>query len=248
MQHIKIFLEYDGTDYHGWQVQKNTDRTVQEKVEKAVAVVNKSPVRVTGSGRTDAGVHALCQVAGFSWEVDVPLQRIPLALNSNLPPDIICKKAEEVPPDFHARFDVRRKTYRYRIRNSRFPSVFDRRYVYHIYRDLNFAAIKDSAAHFAGTYDFKAFQSRKAINSSTIRTIEEISVQETGDEIKIDVVGNGFLYNMVRIMAGTLIEVGLGKRKIESISRVLTEGEREDAGFTAPAKGLTLMEVEYPEV
>ncbi|MFW6237640.1 MAG: tRNA pseudouridine(38-40) synthase TruA [Halanaerobiales bacterium] len=245
MQYIKILLEYDGTDYHGWQVQENTDRTIQQKVEEAVSKVNKSFVRVIGSGRTDAGVHALCQVASFSWEVEVPPERIPLAVNSNLPPDIICKQAKVVSPDFHARFDVKSKTYCYRIRNSRFPSVFDRRFVYHIYRDLDYVAIKKGTAYFSGTHDFNAFQSQKADNVNTVRTIEEVNVRKIGEEIRITVRGNGFLYNMVRIIAGTLIEAGLNKREVDSIPRVLKNGKRERAGFTAPAKGLTLMTVEY---
>lgn len=245
MQKLKIILEYDGTDYCGWQVQKNTDRTIQQRVEEAVAEINKAPVRVTGSGRTDAGVHALAQVAHFTWDVEIPDKRVPLALNSNLPADIICKKAETVPQDFHARFDVKRKVYRYRIRNSRFPSVFDRRFVYHVYRSLDKRKMKEAAGYFHGTHDFKAFQARKADNENTVRTVEDIAVYPEEEEIRIDVAGSGFLYNMVRIMVGTLIEAGLDKRSIASIPRILASGRRKEAGFTAPAKGLTLITVDY---
>lgn len=245
MHYIKIILEYDGTNYCGWQRQKNVDNTIQQLVEDSASVLNKSFVRVTGSGRTDAGVHALGQAASFSWKVDIPVERIPLALNSNLPSDIICKKAEKVSSDFHARFDVKRKKYRYRIRNSRFPSVFCRNYVYHIYSKLDIGVIKKGAKFFKGTHDFKAFQSKNSDTNNTLRTIENISVQKKEDEIWITVIGNGFLYNMIRIIVGTLLEAALGKRSIKSIPRVIEKGKRVDAGFTAPAKGLTLLEVEY---
>ena len=251
MANFKITVEYDGTAYNGWQIQKNTDETIQNYLEKAATRLNKKPVRVQGAGRTDAGVHALGQVASFQLDVDIPVQKIPLALNSELPSDIICHRAEKVPADFHARYDARGKKYCYRITNNRFPSAFNLRFVYNIYRALDIEKMKRNIKQLEGRHDFAAFSASDAEVSDTIRTIKNIdfSSRKTvyparGKEYLLTIEGDGFLYNMVRIIAGSLIEVGLGKMEPE-YQQILATKDRQLAGYTAPAKALTLVEVYY---
>ena len=251
MANFKVTVEYDGTDYNGWQVQKNTQSTIQNQLEKAVSCLNKKKVRVHGAGRTDAGVHALGQAASFALDVSIPEEKLALALNSELPPDIICKKAERVADDFHARYDARGKKYCYRLTNNRFPSAFSRRYVYNIYQQLDIDKMKHNLQALKGRHDFTTFSSSKAEVKDTFRTIKQISFTSrkavypsAGTEYLLTVEGDGFLYNMVRIIAGSLIEVGLGKLEPD-YGAILASGDRRQAGFTAPAKGLTLVEVYY---
>ncbi|MFW5984914.1 MAG: tRNA pseudouridine(38-40) synthase TruA [Halanaerobiaceae bacterium] len=251
MANIKIVVEYDGTDYHGWQLQKNTSDTIQGKLETAVSRLNKSKVRVHGAGRTDAGVHARGQVANFQLEVPIPVEKIPLALNAELPPDIICKAAEKMPPSFHARYDTRGKKYCYRLSNNRFNSVFNRRFVYNIYQKLDITAMKEGLKQLEGCHDFSSFEASGSEIKKPVRTIKEINFFKkeiascyAKSEYWLTVSGDGFLYNMVRIIAGTLIEVGLGKRKPE-YKKIMKSCDRRQAGFTAPARGLTLVEVYY---
>ena len=245
-QNYKIIVEYDGNNYSGWQVQKNTSQTIQQKLENALTRINKKRVRITGAGRTDAGVHAAGQTANFFLDVDIPAHKIPIALNSELPADIICKKAEKVDEDFHSRFDARGKKYRYRILNSNFNSVFVRNFVYNVYKKLDIEIMQRAAKVFEGSHDFAAFCAAGSSAESTVREIYSLDLYAADNgEIWIDVIGNGFLYNMIRILAGTLIETGLGKRTLSELEFILQSCDRNNAGFTAPAQGLTLIEVFY---
>jgi len=245
VRNIMITLEYDGTNYSGWQIQKNTPHTIQQILQEALTVINKSPAEITGAGRTDAGVHALGQVANFNLDVSIPVERIPVAINSLLPRDIVCKNAQEVPEDFHARFDARGKKYRYRIYNQLLPSAFLRNYAYHYKHKLDLSIMKKAAGYLVGTHDFKAFQASGSPITDTVRTIYRIEVIKKKPEIWLEVSGNGFLYNMVRIIAGTLIEAARGNIRLEDLEKILLSRDRKQAGFTAPAHGLTLVEVYY---
>ncbi|MFW6034953.1 MAG: tRNA pseudouridine(38-40) synthase TruA [Halothermotrichaceae bacterium] len=245
MRNIKIILEYDGAGYSGWQIQKNTSQTIQQKVQDVLTSINKTQVKVIGAGRTDKGVHAYGQTANFNLDVPIPVARIPRALNRLLPEDIVCRSAEEVEEDFHARYDAKGKKYRYYILNRKCPSAFKRNYVYHFIHRLDFPKIKKAAKFFEGTHDFNAFQSSGSSVTDTVRTIKSIELQQINQELIIEIVGNGFLYNMVRIIVGTLIEVGMGKIKLADVATIISEGNRKNAGFTVPAAGLFLVEVYY---
>ncbi|RAK07749.1 tRNA pseudouridine(38-40) synthase [Halanaerobium saccharolyticum] len=245
-QNYKIIVEYDGTNYSGWQIQKNTSQTIQQKIEQTLTKINKNRVQITGAGRTDAGVHAAGQTANFFLDVEIPLAKIPIALNTELPDDIICKKAEKVDQDFHARYDARGKKYRYRILNSNFNSVFVRNFVYNVYKKLDLELMQKATNIFEGCHDFASFCAAGSSVESTVREIYSLDIYPAEDaEIWIDVVGNGFLYNMIRILAGTLIEAGLGKRTLSELKYILQSCDRNNAGFTAPAQGLTLIKVLY---
>ena len=245
MQNMKMIIEYDGSNYSGWQVQKNTPMTIQGKLETALKKINKKEIRVHGAGRTDAGVHALGQVANCTLLVDIPSQRFPAAINRLLPGDIVCQKAEKVDIDFHSRYDSKGKKYRYRIYNNKLPSVFIRNYAYHYIHKLNLILIKEALEQFVGTHDFSSFQSAACTNQNTIKTIESIEISQKDEEIWIDIKGNGFLYNMIRIIVGTLIELSEGKIQLEELKDIFDAKDRHQAGFTAPANGLTLLEVYY---
>jgi tRNA pseudouridine38-40 synthase len=208
--------------------------------------INKSRVRVIGAGRTDAGVHAVGQTANIFLNIDIPVEKIPLALKSELPADIICKKAEKVNADFHSRYNARGKKYRYRILNSNFNSVFVRNFVYNVHKKLDLKLMQKAAEIFEGCHDFAAFCAAGSSVESTVRDIYSLDLYAADNgEIWIDVIGNGFLYNMIRILAGTLIETGLKKRTLSELESVLQSCDRKNAGFTAPAQGLTLIEVFY---
>lgn len=245
MRNIKITVEYDGTNYRGWQRQKNTSETVQEKLEEALTIINKKPVELQGASRTDSGVHALGQVANFFIDVSIPVERIPAALNRLLPEDIRCVKAESVPADFHARHDALGKKYLYRIYNQGIPSVFIRNYVYYFKKKLDPVIMQEAARCLEGTHDFSSFRAAECSARTTVRTIHSIEVIDKSPEIWVEVKGDGFLYNMVRIIIGTLIEASLGKIKIEELPEIIAAKDRRLAGFTAPARGLTLVEVYY---
>lgn len=245
VDNYRITLEYDGSNYSGWQIQQNTSETIQQKVEKALTKINQSKVSVIGAGRTDAGVHAAGQTANFFLDISIPADKVPLALNTHLPEDIICTKAEKVNDDFHARYDARGKKYRYRILNSNFNSVFVRKFVYKVHKKLELKSMIEAAKILEGTHDFAAFCSAGSSVDSTVRTIYSINFSLAGDEIWIDVSGDGFLYNMIRIIAGTLIEVGRAKINPTDLKEILISCNRRKAGFTAPASGLTLLEVFY---
>lgn len=255
MRNFKMILQYEGTRYQGWQKQESTDNTIQGKLEALLSKMVGDKVEVHGSGRTDAGVHALGQVANFHAYTDKSPDEILEYMNFFLPEDIAVIELTEVPERFHSRLNAKGKTYCYRVINSSLPHVFDRKYAHTEEEELDLEAMKKAAEYLTGTHDFKAFTSNKRSKKSTVRTIESIIIEKaesasffgTGkrDEIRFVYSGNGFLYHMVRILTGTLLEVGKHKRKPEDIAEILLSGNRENAGELAPAKGLTLMEVRY---
>lgn len=245
MRNIKVILQYEGTRYQGWQRQESTGNTIQGKLEALLTKMCGSKVEVDGSGRTDAGVHAYGQVANFHIDTDKSPEEIMEYMNTYLPEDIAVIAISEVPERFHSRLNAKGKTYQYRVLNSSIPHIFDRRYVYELPGELDMEAMKQAAQLLCGTHDYRAFTSNKRSKKSTVRTVESIDIERIGDEIRFTFKGNGFLYHMVRIMMGTLLEVGMHERDVAQMQRLLNEGTREDAGMLVPAKGLTLVEVRY---
>lgn len=246
MRNFKIILQYEGTKYQGWQRQESTKNTIQGKLETILAKMTDTDfVQVDGSGRTDAGVHALGQVANFKIDTVKTPAQIMEYINRYLPEDIAVVEIKEMHDRFHSRLNAKGKTYCYRIWNSAIPTVFERRYVYELADELNTDDMRKAAAILIGKHDFKAFTSNKKSKKSTVRTIENISIERKDKEIVLVYSGDGFLYHMVRILTGTLIEVGLGKRNIESVKELLENGTRDMAGELVPAKGLCLVEVRY---
>ncbi len=249
MKNYKMTIEYDGSRYQGWQRLKDTDKSIQGKIEEVLSKMCSHRVEIHGSGRTDAGVHAIGQVASFKIETKMSCEDIRNYLNEYLPEDIAVVDLCEADERFHARLTKCRKTYLYRINNSNISDVFERKYVYNIPEKLDTEKMKKAASYLIGEHDFVGFSSLKKVKKSTVRTIYECRVQSsecrTQNEVDIYITGDGFLYNMVRIIAGTLIEVGKGEREAEDVLRVLENKNREEAGFTAPAQGLTLYEVRY---
>lgn len=243
----KMVLQYDGTRYDGWQKQGNTAHTIQGKLETVLARMIGAPVAVQGAGRTDAGVHAYGQTASFQLSEEKPAEEIRQYLNHYLPEDIEVLSLEEAPKRFHARLSAIRKTYLYRIGTGDRKHVFDRKYLYRQDGRLDISAMRRAAKILLGTHDFRSFCSNKRMKKSTVRTLYDIQIQEDkeGQEIRISFTGNGFLYNMVRILTGTLIEIGQGERQPEEICVILQAKNREAAGFTAPPQGLVLVSVEY---
>lgn len=254
MRNIFLVISYIGTHYNGFQIQPNRI-TVQGKLQEAIQMLTGETVKVEGSGRTDAGVHARGQTVTFRTEARIPIERWALALNARLPADIVVREAREVSPDFHARRSAKRKTYRYTIENSRIPDVFHRQIRYHHPAPLNLEAMEEALAHFVGEHDFTSFCSKSSTKRSHVRTIYDMRLvrEEPGQPAEdgrhgvfhLYVTGSGFLYNMVRIIVGTLIEVGEGKRQPSDIPGILAAKDRLAAGPTAMAQGLTLWEVEY---
>jgi len=245
MKTYKLILSYDGSRYNGWQRQGNTGNTIQEKVEFHLSALLRQPVEIAASGRTDSGVHALAQVCSFRADTELSTDDILSGLRGLLPSDIGAMSIEPADDRFHARLCARGKTYIYKIHNSAVPDVFGRKFCYSLPEPLDIPSMRASAALLCGTHDFLCFSSLKKSKKSTVRTVDRIEISEDGNNITLSFTGDGFLYNMVRIMTGTLIEVGLGKRLPESIPAVFESGSRSDAGFTAPAEGLFLKEVYY---
>jgi tRNA pseudouridine38-40 synthase len=245
MKNYRAVVQYEGSRYDGWQKQKNTDQTIQGKLEMVLGKMTGSAVEVQGSGRTDAGVHAFGQVCNFKIETQKTGEDIRNYLNHYLPDDIGVLEVKEVPMRFHSRLNAVGKKYMYRVRKSPIPAVFERRCVYEYTKELDLQKMKEAADLFIGKHDFKAFCSNKHVKKSTVREIYEIDIYEVEGEVRFLYYGNGFLYNMVRILTGTLLEIGEGKRRAEEIPSLFAKGERDMAGFTAPACGLTLLEVEY---
>ena len=239
---IKLIVEYDGTKYAGWQVQPN-GLAIQQVLEESLALLLKHPVRLSSSGRTDAGVHARGMVAAFATETAVPVQAFCDGLNSLLPPDIAVRRADEVGTGFDPRRDAIGKHYRYSIQATRCRSPLARLYVWHLRRSLDLGRMRQAAALFAGEHDFAAFRTTGCAARTTVRRIDAVEIVPSGEFVHIDVRGSGFLRNMVRIMVGTLVEVGLGRLEPGHVTRCL-EGCAV-AGPTAPANGLCLMEVYY---
>ncbi len=243
---IVLEIEYDGTDYCGWQIQPN-GITVQEEIERAIEKVTGKRETVIGSGRTDSGVHAAMQVAHFDTDTTIPPEKFALALNAVLPKDIRIKCSKETDENFHARFSAKKKTYVYKMYTGEVSSPLKDRYALFIPYKINVENMQKAATLLVGTHDFKCFLAANSEVKDTIRTIYSSTVTASGNDIEYTVSGNGFLYNMVRIIAGTLLKVGEGKLKAEEIGDILTCGDRARAGITLPARGLTLLSVEYPE-
>ena len=242
---FKLIIEYDGSDFHGWQRQKK-DRTVQETIEKALAVMTREKVTVIGSGRTDAGVHALGQVAGFKTRSRLNADIFFNGLNSLLPGDVVVRACDRVPDTFHARFDVKSKRYRYHILNRPIAAAIGRQIVWHIRRPLDTTAMAEAAGIVLGTHDFKAFEGTGSPRDHTVRTVTDSTVAETGGgNLTYDIQANGFLRFMVRNIVGTLVEAGLGKIASQDVQKILQSKDRSRAGATAPPQGLFLMDVVY---
>lgn len=246
MKRILLTVEYDGTAYAGWQRQLNA-LAVQQVLEEALAAACGHPVTVTGSSRTDAGVHALDQRVHFDTGCSIPPDKYPFVLNNLLPPDIRVTTGREVPPDFHARFLTSGKTYTYRIINSRHGSALKRNTHWHIPVPLDSTPVLEALKALPGTHDFAAFQAAGGTARTTVRTVTEASLVTDGPEWVLTVSGNAFLYNMVRIIAGTAAEIGLGKLSPDAFSRAFQTLDRLALGMTAPAHGLELTKVFYPE-
>lgn len=246
IHNYKFNVQYEGTRYQGWQKQESTTNTIQGKLEAILKHLTGQEIQVDGSGRTDAGVHAKGQIANAKLPVYYEPQELMDYFNRYLPDDIAIVWCEEVPERFHSRLHAVRKTYSYRILNTKTPHVFDRRYVYQLESPLDLSRMRKAATDLIGQHDFKAFTSTKKGKKSTVRTIERIDIVNKGDEIVITYVGDGFLYHMVRILTGTLIEVGLGKRDPESMKTIIDSKKRDMAGYLVPAQGLCLECVEYP--
>ncbi len=241
-------VSYDGTNYHGFQKQNRTGlRTVQEALEEALGILTRENIVVHGSGRTDAGVHASCQVINFHSNTKIPAARFPLAVNSVLPPDIVVYQAEDVSADFHARFSARKKTYCYTIFNERQMSPFWRFYAYHVPVWLDVDKMREGADGFLGTHDFRAFCAKNTAVQNFTRTVFDCRIEKEGPLLRFFVQGNGFLYNMVRIITGTLMEIGKGRRESGEIPVLLAGRERKLVGQTLPPQGLCLVAVEYSE-
>ena len=244
MRNLRLDICYDGTRYRGWQRLPGKDDTIQGKLETTLSRILGETIEISGSGRTDAGVHAKGQVANFHCESAMPCGEILANLRRYLPEDIGIYSCRDVSPRFHARLNAREKTYQYRIWNSEMPCVFDRRFVAVMMESLDLNAMGRAAEQLCGEHDFSAFCGNAKMKKSTVRFIRAIEIKRSGEEIRILVTGNGFLHNMVRILVGTLVEVGRGERSADSIPE-LFGGKRAEAGFLAPAQGLCLMEVEY---
>ena len=245
MVNYKAILQYEGTRYRGWQTQGNTDNTIQGKLEALLTRMEGDPVEVHGSGRTDAGVHAAGQVINFRSSCGKSTSEIRDYMNQYLPEDIAVLSVEEAAPRFHARLNAVRKTYAYRIWNSPIQNVFERKILTQVEEPLDVEAMQKAATYLCGTHDYRAFCSLKKFKKSTVRTIESIRIEQNGAKIEIFYTGNGFLYHMVRILTGTLTEVGLGVRKPEEMTEILESLDRSTAGRLMPPEGLMLMKVEY---
>ena len=244
MRNIKLTIEYDGKEYNGWQKQPNK-LNIQGSIEQAIFQITGEQVELNASGRTDAGVHALGQVANFKTNSCLPLEKFPIALNAKLKKSIVIRKAEEVEEDFHARYHCKKKTYRYILNNSKEGTAIYRNLEYHIPQKLDVQAMKQAISYFEGEHDFQGFKASGTSSKSSVRTIYQAQVIKKEDRIFIELTGNGFLYNMVRIIVGTLVEVGLGKKKAEQIPEILASKDRQKAGKTLPPQGLYLVEVNY---
>lgn len=244
VRNIRLDICYDGTRYRGWQRLPGGDTTIQGKIEQCLSRILEENIEISGSGRTDAGVHAEGQVANFHCESDMPCDRILSHLRQYLPEDIGILSCRECAERFHARLNAKEKTYCYRIWNSEQPCVFQRRYVTVLPEALDISAMKKAARHLEGEHDYSAFCGNPKFKKSTIRIIRSVEISHRDAEIDIRFTGNGFIHNQVRIMVGTLIEVGRGDRPADSIPD-LYGAKRENAGFLAPAQGLCLMEVTY---
>jgi tRNA pseudouridine38-40 synthase len=244
MKRIKLTVAYDGTHYNGWQVQPN-GITIEGMLNKAIAELTNETVAVIGASRTDSGVHALGNVAVFDTNTRIPPEKLCYALNQRLPADIVVQHSCEVPLHFHPRRCESRKTYVYKILNRAFPLPLSQYDCYFTYRKLDVEKMRQAAAYLVGTHDFKSFCSVHSQAETTVRTIYHLAVEKEQDVITIEVTGSGFLYNMVRILAGTLLQVGMGERSPQQMQEILKAKDRSAAGATAPAHGLTMIGITF---
>lgn len=244
MRNIKLTIEYDGKDFNGWQKQP-TQLNIQGEIERAINLITGENVELIASGRTDAGVHALKQIANFKTNSNIPVEKIPIAINTKLKRSIRIVWAEEVDEQFHSRYHCKRKTYQYTINNSKNGTAIFRNYQYNFPEKLDATNMNKAIKYFVGEHDFSSFKASGTSSKSAVRTIYNGEVIRDGDIVKIKITGNGFLYNMVRIIAGTLVEVGLNKIKPEQIKEIIKSKDRTKAGKTLPPQGLCLINVEY---
>lgn len=246
MRNIKLTIEYDGKDFNGWQKQPNK-LNIQGEIERAIQEITKEEkIELNASGRTDAGVHALGQVANFKTNSKMPVEKFPIAINTKVKKSIVIKNAEEVPERFHSRYNCKQKTYRYIINNSEYGSAIYRNQEYHVPIKLDVEEMKKAVKFFEGEHDFKGFKASGTSSKNSVRKILKTKVELHDDSrIYIELTGSGFLYNMVRIISGTLVDVGLGKIKAEDIPEIILSGDRQMAGKTLPPQGLYLLKVEY---
>lgn len=244
-RNIRIMIAYEGTRYHGWQRQRTNSNTIQEKLETLLSRMTGETIEINGSGRTDAGVHARAQVANFHTASAMTTEEMRDYMNEYLPSDIAVLKADDAGPRFHARLNATGKIYCYRIWYSPVPNVFERNFLYQFPEKLNEEAMREAAAYFRGSHDFKSFCGNKRMKKSTVREIHDIHMERLGEELRFTITGSGFLHHMVRILVGTLIEVGQERRSPSEMAGILAAGSREEAGFLAPANGLCLQEVQY---
>lgn len=247
MKRVMLIIAYDGTKYCGWQLQPN-GRTIEETLNRVLTELLKEPILVIGASRTDSGVHALGNVAVFDTDTQIPAEKIAYALNQRLPEDIVIQQSREVPLEFHPRYCNSKKTYQYKILNSKFAIPTQRLYTHFVYYPLRVDLMSQAAQYLVGEHDFKSFCSTKTRVTDTVRTIYDIKVEKEENIISITLSGNGFLYNMVRIIVGTLIKVGLGTYQPLYVRDILAKKDRFVAGPKAPAEGLTLRGIEYPDL
>ena len=244
MRNIKLTIEYDGKSYNGWQ--KQPDRpNIQGEIENAIFNITKEKSELIGSGRTDAGVHSLGQVANFKTNSNIPIEKLAIALNSQLKNSIVIKDAVEVDERFHSRYNAKQKTYRYIINNSKYGTAVYRNLEYCFPIKLDVEKMQKAAKYFEGEHDCKAFKSSGTSSKNSVRTIYKAEVRQEGERVIIELTGNGFLYNMVRIISGTLLDVGLSRINVEDIPKIIEEKDRSKAGKTLPAHGLYLVKVMY---
>ena len=246
MKRIKLVIAYDGTNYCGWQIQPN-GLTIEEVLNRKLSELLKEEIQVIGASRTDSGVHALGNVAVFDTNTRIPAEKISYALNQRLPQDITIQNSIEVSMDFHPRHCNSIKTYEYRILNRKFPMPLERLYSYFVYMPLNVLPRKKAAEYIVGEHDFKSFCSTRSQVENTVRRIDSLTVTKENDMIIIRIMGNGFLYNMVRILVGTLMKVGLGVYPPEHVKEILEACDRSKAGPKVPGRGLTLVKIDYED-
>lgn len=246
MKRVRLIISYDGTNYCGWQIQIN-GITIEEIINRELSSLLGEEIAVIGASRTDSGVHAMGNVAVFDTETKIPAEKISFALNQRLPDDIRIQKSEEVPEDFHPRYCDSTKTYEYKILNRRFPDPMLRLYTHFVYMPLDVELMRKAAEYLVGEHDFASFCSAGSQVKTTVRTVYTLDIKEENDVISIRISGNGFLYNMVRIIVGTLMKVGLGVYPPEHVKEILEAKDRYAAGPKAPARGLTLIGIEYQE-
>lgn len=246
VRRIGVLVEYDGADFYGWQRQPGF-RTVQGEIERILGKIAKKPIELHGSGRTDRGVHARGQFAHFDWDIPIRVEDIPRALNARLPGDVVIREAKALPMDFHSRYDCKGKVYRYRFYTDRIPRALESRYAMRVGYELDEARMKRAVLDYMGTHDFKGFTSARCDKEDTRRTIYYAQLERKGSDWEFVVAGSGFLYNMVRVMVGTLIDIGRGRLETEAIAQALETKDRKLAGKTAGPEGLSLEQVFYSD-